>query len=264
MIRYVVIYKNVGETPLQALEAWRSLHPIYTGVPASYAGRLDPMAEGKLLILLGEECKRQTRYTGLDKEYEIEVLLDIGSDTGDALGIVEYAGKETRVDSRVLESALRAERGRHMRAYPAYSSKTVNGKPLFLHTLEGNISNIEIPTHEERIYRIQEVTSAHIEARELKKRITYFLSLVPTSDEPSKQLGADFRIHDVGTSWERVFEKPVRTYALLTLRVSCGSGTYMRSLAPRIGEALGTRALALSIKRTKIGKQWHGFWFSQY
>src|ERR1700690_1688517 len=52
MKRHVVIEKEIGETPLMALSRWKHAHPEYTEVSASYAGRLDPMARGKLLILL--------------------------------------------------------------------------------------------------------------------------------------------------------------------------------------------------------------------
>lgn len=257
----VVIEKEIGETPLMALHKWKRANPAYANVPASYAGRLDPMASGKLLVLLGEECKKQKTYTGLDKEYEIEVLLDAGSDTGDALGLVEYAGRETVVEKGALRGALRAERGSHLRPYPQFSSKTVNGKPLFLHTLEGGIKLINIPEHEEMIYKISVRHIVHISSEMLAVRIAEFLAKVPKSDEPSKKLGADFRINDVRASWEKVFATAGgRTFTILSLRVSCGSGTYMRSLAGRIGEALGTRALALSIKRTKMGKYWMGWW----
>lgn len=265
MKRYVVIEKKVGETPLAALLAYKKAHREYEGVPASYAGRLDPMAEGKLLILLGEECKKQTRYTGLDKEYEVEILLDIGSDTGDALGLLTYEGKDTVLTVSELRSVLTKERGRHTRAYPQFSSKTVSGKPLFLHTLEGTIEAIDIPLHEERIYRTKILSTTVIDAPALKERIRHFLHKVPVSDEPSKMLGADFRIARVRKSWDEVLEKAQeRTFTIITLRVTCGTGAYMRSLAGRIGEALGTHALALSIKRTKIGKYWGGLWVKQY
>ncbi|MDE1919181.1 MAG: hypothetical protein KGH56_00595 [Patescibacteria group bacterium] len=261
MRKWIVIKKSIGETPLMALNRWKKGHPAYTSMPASYAGRLDPMASGKLLVLLGEECKRQKEYTGLDKEYEIEVLLDAGSDTGDALGMVEYAEKESKINFGALRKALRAELGTHARPYPLFSSKTVHGKPLFLHTLEGMSHHIEIPKHEERIYRISERGIAQVSAAALQARIADFLAKVPKSDEPSKQLGADFRIDDVCASWEKLFaEVGEGTFTILSLRVACGSGTYMRSLAGRIGEALGTRALALSIKRTKIGTYWMGWW----
>lgn len=247
-----------------AVSSWKKEHPDLAELPASYAGRLDPMASGKLLVLFGDECKKQKQYTGLDKEYEVEVLLDIGSDTGDALGIVSASGRETRVDEKVLRELLKSEVGAHERAYPAYSSKTVNGKPLFLYALEGKLGEIEIPTHEEKIYRISLLHMNRISSVELRTRIDEFLSLAPTSDEPSKQLGADFRIKAVRESWNTALADEQRSYMVVRLRIACASGTYMRSLAGRIGEALGTKALALSIHRTKIGKYWKGVWWRVY
>ncbi len=265
MIKYVVIEKRVGETPLMALDAWRAASPEYKNIAASYAGRLDPMASGKLLVLLGEECKQQREYTSLDKEYEIEVLLDVGSDTGDALGLVEYAGQHTHYDQAALLRVLRAEKGRHLRPYPHFSSKTVGGKPLFLHALEGSLSTIHLPRHEEEIYKIKPEGVSHLRHETLAARIKQYLALVPRSEEPSKRLGADFRIEAVKERWADVFsEAGRRDFIVLRLRVVCGSGTYMRSLAPRIGEALGTKALALSIHRSKIGRYWWGLWLRKF
>lgn len=252
MRKKVLLNKKVGQTPLEALTAWKEEHPRYLGVPASYAGRLDPMASGKLLILLGDECKRQKDYIDLDKVYEIEVLLDIGSDTGDVLGIVSSADGETNPDRKQLGSIVEAQIGTRTIPYPIYSSKTVAGKPLFLYALEGTLGTIEIPTHEETIHFIRYRSSYALSARKLEERITSLLALAPTSDEPSKVLGADFRIALVRESWNAVLNNE-RSYRVLKLRVSCGSGTYMRSLAGRIGETLGTKALALSIRRTRIG-----------
>jgi tRNA pseudouridine55 synthase len=265
LLRYVVLDKQQGETPLMALTAWKESHRDYKDVPASYAGRLDPMASGKLLILLGEECKQQKSYTKLDKEYEIEVLLDVESDTGDALGIVQYAHNQTHPTRVSVSKALRAERGTHTRPYPHFSSKPVAGKPLFLHALEGGLEAINIPEHAETIYKIELTHLSHLSTEALRGRITDFLTCVPRSDEPSKRLGADFRIDQVRTSWEHVFAAAKhRTFAVVSIRVVCGSGTYMRTLAPRLGEALGTGALALSIRRTRIGTYWWGFWLRSF
>ena len=265
MRRYVVLEKKRGETPLMALNAWRSRNPQYADVPATYAGRLDPMAEGKLLILLGEECKKQERYTNLDKEYVIDVLFDVGSDTGDALGLVELAKRETRVDFTHLKNAFRAEKGVHERPYPAFSSKVVHGKPLFLHALEGTIGMIPIPLHTERIYEIERLSSTLMSAKELKEYVHEFLSLVPRTNEPSKRLGEDFRIDAVRDHWEAVFRQAGnRRFVTVRLRVVCGSGTYMRALAERLGKVFHTKALALSIRRTKIGKRMGTWWLKTY
>jgi tRNA pseudouridine55 synthase len=246
-----LIEKKIGETPLEALTAWRSANPEHADTPACYAGRLDPMASGKLLILLGEECKRAKEYTDLDKEYEIEVLLDIGSDTGDVLGVTDNSDRTTNPSPEILTAVLNTQIGTHTLPYPIYSSKTVSGKPLFLYALEGTLDTIQIPTHEETIHDIELLGRSETTVSELQSRIEQLLSLAPTSDEPSKVLGADFRIAEVRRSWKEAFTSN-RTYQVIRLRVSCGSGTYMRSLASRIGEVLGTKAVALSIHRTQI------------
>jgi tRNA U55 pseudouridine synthase TruB len=265
MKKRVIIEKAVGETPLAALKKWKEEHPQYKDLPASYAGRLDPMASGKLLILLGEECKKQKAYTKLDKEYEIEILLDVGSDTGDALGLIEYVKKDSKFEDSNLAKILEAERGAHMRRYPQFSSKTVHGKPLFLYALDGSLGSITIPEHEERIDRIVVQKFEKISSELLRVRIQDFLSKVPRTDEPSKQLGADFRIDSVRASWETALQEAgEREFSVLSLRVVCGSGTYMRSLAPRLGAALGTRALALSIHRSKMGMFWWSWWIKTF
>ena len=270
MKKFVVLDKSAGETPLRAIEIWKKQHPEYAKTPACYAGRLDPMASGKLLVLLGDACKRQRAYTNLDKEYEIEVLLDIGSDTGDALGVPEYVREETVVDERNLADLLRRELGAHLRAYPAFSSKTVNGKPLFLYALAGTLASIKIPEHIERIYRIRHHDSQHLSCAELESRVSKFLDRVPRTDEPSKRLGEDFRVDAIRAHWTALLKTAQgRNFTVLRLQVRCASGTYMRSLAGRIGESLGTKALALSIHRTKIGNYipvWSGtgFWLRTY
>ncbi|MEK7602327.1 MAG: hypothetical protein AAB472_02480 [Patescibacteria group bacterium] len=253
MLRTVLLEKRLGETPLEALTAWKTANPEYQDIPASYAGRLDPMASGALLILLGDECRKQKEYTGLDKEYEIEVLLDVGSDTGDILGLTVEAGVITTPTDEQITGVLKREVGTSIVPYPVYSSKTVAGKPLFLYALEGTLNTITIPTHEETIYSIKLRSTAEVSSEHLRKQVEGLLKKVPTSEEPSKKLGANFRIDAVKESWNEVFSAPSRAYVVLALTVSCGSGTYMRSLASRIGEQLDTRALALSIHRTRVG-----------
>jgi tRNA pseudouridine(55) synthase len=255
-MKTILLDKKLGQTPLQAIQEWKAANPEYADTPASYAGRLDPMAEGKLLILLGDECKKQDQYIGLDKEYEIEVLLGVASDTGDVLGMV-HASASTNSASPTpdeIRAALDAEIGSHARKYPIFSSKTVNGKPLFLYALEGTIDSIKIPEHIETIHSIDLLEQTQLDASNLRSRIENMLALAPTSSEPSKVLGADFRIKEVHASWDAVFTHTCeRALPILKLTVSCASGTYMRSLAARIGKALDTDALALSIRRTRIG-----------
>jgi len=266
---YIVLEKEIGQTPLQAIDAWRRAHPEHKDVPATYAGRLDPMATGRLLVLLGDECKNQERYRNLDKEYEIEVLLDFSTDTGDVLGMPTYTSIETSPNENDLRTSINAEVGVHTVPYPAFSSKTVNGKPLFLYSLEGTLDTISIPVHEETIHRIVLEESQKIEIADLRKRVLNILSHAPRTEEVSKERGADFRQDAIRAAWSTsLSEINARTFLVLRLRVVCGSGTYMRSLADRIGRALGTQGIVLSIHRTRMGRYralfGMGFWTKAY
>tara|TARA_B100000508_G_scaffold141056_1_gene145709 strand:- start:6792 stop:7781 length:990 start_codon:yes stop_codon:yes gene_type:complete len=86
MQSFITLDKKIGETPLSCAEAWREAEGLDMDIPLAYAGRLDPMASGKLLVLIGDECKNQTNYHNLDKAYDFSVLFGIESDSLDVLG----------------------------------------------------------------------------------------------------------------------------------------------------------------------------------
>lgn len=256
MKRFVILDKKIGQTPLEALTKWKAEHPRYAEVPATYAGRLDPLASGKLLILLGEECKNKDHYMGLDKEYEVSVLLDITTDTGDVLGLPSYAGADTKPTQQDIEQACSDEVGVRSHQYPAYSSKTVRGVPLFMHTLRGTLEASEVPSHTESIYSIDVLATYRHKGTTVRGYIAQALRTVPRDTNPSKEAGKDFRQDEIREAWEALFARmPERSFSIIKIRVAAGTGAYMRTLAERIGETLGTSACALSIRRTRIGRR---------
>mgnify|MGYP000153282325 CR=1 FL=1 len=85
------IYKPVGLSPLDIINILKDKSPEYQDVPITYAGRLDPMAEGVLLLLAGDEVHKNEEYQKLDKEYEAEILIGFNTDTYDVLGIPRMA-----------------------------------------------------------------------------------------------------------------------------------------------------------------------------
>lgn len=270
MKRHEVLNKKVGETPLAAIERFRETEGVGEGVALAYAGRLDPMAEGKLLVLIGDECKKQKQYHGLDKEYEFEILLDVESDSGDVLGLASIERGVTTPGKGVVLKTTKSLVGNVSLPYPVFSSKTVGGKPLFLWQLEGRIDEIEIPVQHSRIYKLSFLDQRTISADELRTYIFEKIEKIPAVVEESKRLGADFRRAEIRTRWQSELKKvDERPFTILKFRTICSSGTYIRSLAPALARELGTSGLALSIKRTKIGTFQSllgslGFWQRQY
>jgi len=264
-----MIYKKRGETPLQALEHFRerliqekSLGDGGGGnyikdAPMTYAGRLDPLAQGKLLILVGEECKNKEHYLGLDKEYEVEMVFGIETDTYDALGIAQKKVVGMRQDSvnenktidvkRTLSKLIvhNTPKGHtFMQTYPAYSSRTVGGTQLHELARADTLPHAtDMPQKEVTIYSLEIIGERKISAQNLKQIIIHDVSNVH----------GDFRQKEITDRWNEFLLSSLETsFLALTVRVRCSSGTYMRSLAHEAGKRAGTGAFALSIIRTQI------------
>ncbi len=243
----VTIYKNIGETPLEALERFRvekiktdaDLAETWKTIPMTYAGRLDPMAEGELLILIGDECKNKDAYLGLDKEYEVEIVFGISTDTYDALGLATLVNETGAND---LSINIPSYIGKFTQAYPAYSSKTFGGKQL--HELaRSNQLPEEMPKREVEIYELELLGSGEINSTELQTRIQTNIALVK----------GDFRQEEIKARWDVILHDETKKFKILKIKVTCSGGTYMSSLAERMGVDTKKGAFALSIKRTKIG-----------
>jgi tRNA pseudouridine(55) synthase len=270
--RFITTDKQVGETPLEAMRRAASEAGIPPGTPLTYAGRLDPMALGKLLILIGEECKNQRYYQGLDKEYEFEVLFGFATDTGDILGIPKAANTPQIPLPSALKAVAHNLVGPIELPYPLYSSKTVRGKPLFLWTLENRLDEIEIPVAHTKLYSLHHTGTRSLRAEEIHSYIKERIGRVTPVTEPSKALGADFRRGTILPAWDTLLRPHEgESYAVAQFSAVVSSGTYIRSLAPHIAESVGAKGLAYSIKRTRLGRFFElpflpsrGFWFKVY
>lgn len=237
MKNVILVNKQIGETPLECLERVRIQEEIRTEVPMTYAGRLDPMAEGLLIILVGDVCKDKEKYTKMDKEYEVEVLFGISTDTYDTLGLID------KVEKKSFDSIdFQKYKGKFIQEYPAYSSKTVNGKQLHTYAREGNLPE-EMPTKEVEIYLIEQIGSKALSGAKI----------ADTAIENIKKVKGDFRQDEIIEKWNE-FKKDnsLIRFIVIKLTVACSSGTYMRSLANRIGIDSGLPAMAYSIKRVRV------------
>lgn len=270
MQKYVVLEKEVGETPLQCAEKWRvEQTDDYQSVPLSYAGRLDPMASGKLLVLIGDECKQQEKYHGLDKEYEFEVLFGVSSDTADVLGRLSTCPAPT-LEKKMLQPVAKKLTGEIALPYPHYSSKTVQGKPLHTWALEGRLDEIEIPTKSSTVHSLTCTLLRSMLRNNVHTYASEKIETIPPVTDERKAIGNDFRRTDIRKDWKQFLEggSPDDAFYIATFTCVASSGTYMRTLAEVIAKELGTCGLAYSIHRTKIGvyKKYFGvgFWTKQF
>lgn len=237
----IVLYKKVGETPLECLERLRLEQPEYKDAVLSYAGRLDPMAEGILLAIVDEANKDKEKYLNLDKEYEFEILWGIETDTYDVLGMIMNSSYTPPSDLEI-QNVMKTFVGRFDQAYPAYSSKTVQGKPLHEWAREGRLSEIEIPKRSIEIKLLSFISTRNVFSKDLGEEIFRKIALVK----------GDFRQEEIKSSWMKEL-KNREDFFITKVIANVSSGTYIRSLAHELGRKLNTHAIAYSIKRTKLG-----------
>ena len=190
-------------------------------VKVGHTGTLDPFATGLLILLSGKYTKKSGEFLKLDKVYEASMKLGYVSTTGDPEGeICEYLVSGTRR----LRPSLRGERA-HPRQQPPEAPQLNTLKSL-LRTFVGEI--------EQRPPKFSAIKIDGERAYKLARK------------------GMDF---EVPTRKVKIYKLEVLKYEYPILKIRCfvSSGTYIRTLAEDIGEALGVGAYCTELRRLKVG-----------
>jgi tRNA pseudouridine(55) synthase len=232
------------------MERIRNEAQIQTETKVTYAGRLDPMASGLVVFLVGDFRFNKETYSKLPKTYEVEFFLGYSTDTYDVLGIAKkntvppptspyIGGGEYK--SLSLEIFLQFQQtGEFEQVFPPYSSRRVEGKSLFQYAREGNDSVPEV-SHLVTLYNIEQYSSYEISSDQLLENIT---------TDISKVIG-DFRQEESIASWRNslLLREMIQMHKL-TLSVS--SGFYVRQWVHDFGAFLSTDIVTFSINRVTI------------
>jgi tRNA pseudouridine55 synthase len=245
MEKILNLYKPRGATPLETLEAFAVLHPEYAKEKMTYAGRLDPMAEGVLIALVGEETKNREAYTSLDKEYVFEWIFGLSTDTYDLLGLAEKPSEDfLEPHESAVRKYIDTAKGKIIQRYPPFSSKVVGGKNLFSLAKAGRVRDEDLPTHEVEIKESEYLGQRTLEKADLEGFIRKTISSV-TGDFRQKQSLLDWK--------NRLAASDRETYIIHKARIVVSSGFYVRQFIFDIGKKLSTGAVTFSILRTRVG-----------
>jgi len=231
-----LVNKTLGQTPLERIEQLRETKKIPKNTPMTYAGRLDPAAEGKLIILTEKDVLNKEKYTSLPKTYVIEILIGLQTDTGDLLGIPSEQKSEIITKNNLLK-IIKKLSGIRTQKYHPYSSKNIKGVPLWKITREK--MNVELPEHTIEIKNIKILSEKLIAYKKIFLRVNTIC----------KKVKGNFRQKEILNSWKKITGKEFQSFEL---EINSSAGAYMRVLAEEIGEQLGEKCTCFSIKRTKI------------
>jgi tRNA pseudouridine55 synthase len=239
------VYKPIGLSPNQAIQLVRKHFPEYKNEKIGYAGRLDPLAHGVLLLMVGESTKQKDTFLNLPKTYEFVVLFGVATDTYDTLGLLKNTKlTQTLPTQQKIESFIKSKLGSQTQTYPPYSSKTVSGKPLHWWARNNKLSEITIPQRQVTIDSFTLVNLQTTPAAEIKQTVLQQIESVE----------GDFRQKEIKNRWEEWFSvNNNQTFYTARFKLSCSSGTYVRVLAHELGKKLGSGAIAFEILRIKVG-----------
>jgi tRNA pseudouridine synthase B len=212
----ILVYKRKGKTSRNVVE---NISKKY-GVKAGHIGTLDPMAKGLLPVLVGNTCKLSKYLMEHDKTYLVEMKFGYNTETLDIEGEILEEDKLFRenniVDNEFFDMiimAMKKELGSKKQIPPIYSAKKLNGKKLYEIARKDKEKAIEM-------------------AKEKAKEITiynmYDISLKELWDNNPKDI-------------------------VLSFKVECSSGTYIRSLVRDIAENMGTIAIMTDLRRISVG-----------
>jgi tRNA pseudouridine55 synthase len=238
----LLLNKKQGQTPLECIQEYKVQFPEFARMLMTYAGRLDPMAEGLLLILSGDDINNKDNFLGLEKTYEVEFILRFNTDTYDLLGLPDKLDSSDDINEKV-ENELHKFFGDHLLPTPPYSSRPVNGKPLFMWARENKLSEITIPKHTVSVKSIQYKGFRNINGAKLLEETVNKISRV----------SGDFRQTETIERWQKIIE-PEANYTIYRATLTVSSGTYIRAVIHELGNRLGTGAVVFSLKRTSVGE----------
>ena len=242
MQKVITLYKKISQTPLELLRSFQEISPEYKQAKMAYAGRLDPMAHGLMLYLVGNECKKRDKYQNLNKTYQFDLILGIETDTHDCLGMITNTNTERPNSVEQIRAVIAELPGEFEQEYPAFSSKTIDGVPMFQLAKEGRLKGQKIPSKKVRIHSAQIIDDSAVSSSELVKMVK----------ERIKNVSGEFRQKEIIEFWEKNFQNTDIELKVYKIEINAISGTYMRSIADSIGKQLGTYAIAFDILRTKI------------
>lgn len=183
-----------------------------------HAGTLDPMAQGLLIVLLGEATKFSNYIMGQDKKYSAEVRLGLETDSWDAEGELtlspeEIKSKKVDLSEDQVLTAVQSLKGPLQFKVPVHSAVKVQGKKLYDYARKGQ--EVETPTRTMVFYK-SELTGSSINS--------FFLH------------GEDY------------------ITPVLNVDLECEKGAYIRSWVHHLGQNLGCGALMSGLVRHGSGR----------
>lgn len=207
---------------------------------SSHTGTLDPLAEGVVIILLGDARLKKYEYTHWPKTYVFEIVFGLATDSYDAMGFVK-AKNGKYPSEKECEEVCSKFIGQYSQKVPIYSAVKVKGRKLFEWGHSGEKPS-EIPIKKGEIFLLKLLDYRKIGEKTVVENILSRL----------RKIKGNFRQEPIISQWEKLRNAPAK-WVVAKFEVKMTKGLYVRSLSQDICRRLKCKGFTYSIKRTKNG-----------
>jgi tRNA pseudouridine55 synthase len=152
----IPVNKSGGMTSHNVVEEIRKLFDMQK---VGHFGTLDPLAEGLLLVGLGNATKFFDFYIKKRKLYSGKILFGFSTDTYDAEGKPISEKKEIDLRTIDIDPILAQFTGKIMQIPPLYSAKKFKGKPMYKYARENKKEEVELKPVPVEIYRLNGIVT---------------------------------------------------------------------------------------------------------
>jgi tRNA pseudouridine55 synthase len=148
---------NPARISIQGHRPWRK--PV---VKVGHGGTLDPLAEGVLVISLGDSCRDMPAYLSGSKVYVAVGQLGVRTDTGDVTGQVVHSAPFDNVTLTELRGALPQFTGSILQTPPVFSALKHNGQRLCDLARAGKADTVEVSPRPIMVHYVDVVAPSHV------------------------------------------------------------------------------------------------------
>jgi tRNA pseudouridine55 synthase len=252
----LTVYKEAGYTSSDAVARLRGILRMRK---IGHTGTLDPDAEGVLPMCLGNATRICELIADREKEYLAVMRLGVVTDTQDMSGEILSQIPEEQIPAILLQTnadVTAIAKGNPELNTDEIAEAIAKGNPV-LNADEAKEGDPEATAKEKT------EDSVNRRIREAAAAFTGEIDQIPPMYSAIKVNGK--RLYDMARKGITVERKARRItiysldiekieLPLVTMRVRCSKGTYIRTLCEDLGKALGTGAAMQSLLRTRVGQ----------
>lgn len=199
-----------------------------------HAGTLDPLATGLLLVCLGKATKSIPQLQDGDKVYTGTMVFGATTPCYDMERAIDRRHPYEHITKEKVEEAVRQFVGTIMQTPPMFSAVKIDGKRAYELAREESEAQQKPTAKPVNVYRFDV--------------IRFIQPFVPPQTDLMTELPNPER---------HLYDHPQcvipEGLPAIDFRIHCGKGTYIRSLARDLGEALGSGAFLASLRREQVG-----------